>query len=224
MAVLYKAALSLILNSTTDTNTIQELLYTGSIEYCSSIHPPHMHMASKRAAREDDRQHQPDHLVDLEKEALMGQNSSDNDEQPVNSSIFTGQVKYLLVVSLALLYFLLPLPAVFSAGSYLSASSSSALSSLLDFSFSSSSSSTPCHSYGHGRPSPYFNSDDPSSHARGYRAIFGSEKIISSGAALFAKARPSLHAGPRDETYNHKIEQAFLKVPNNESCIAASRR
>lgn len=171
-------------------------------------------MVPKMDQREDDRQ-----LQGLEKEALMGQNEQQievSTDQATATSTSSGQVKYLVAVSLALLYFLVPLPAVFNAGNYLSASSSSALSSLLDFSFSSS---APCH-HGHG------SSDDLDSfslHGKGYRAIFGHQHK-NRDSAFYAKGRPSLHTGPRDHTYNSKIEQAFLKVPNNESCIAASRR
>jgi hypothetical protein len=177
-------------------------------------------MALKLDHREDDRPLPEDHL---EKQALV-MARSDEQQQPEDvtaqstTSTSSGQVRYLVAVSLALLYFLVPLPAVFNAGNYLSASSSSAFSSLLDLSFSSS---APCH-HGHGRASSS-SSDDSSLHGRGYRAIFG-QQHKNRDTAFYAKGRPSLHAGPRDDTYNSKIEQAFLKVPNNESCIAASRR
>lgn len=131
-----------------------------------------------------------------------------------SSSSPTLRIKYLVIAGLVLAYFVLPLPAVLSVGTYLSASSSSALSSLLS---SLSSSHIPCHlsEYnGHGRAG-----SDLSPHARGYKAIFGSQRN-----AVYAKGRPSLHASARSDAYNQKIEEAFLKVPNNESCIAASRR
>lgn len=130
-----------------------------------------------------------------------------------SSSSPTLRIKYLVIAGLVLAYFVLPLPAVLSVGTYLSASSSSALSSLLS---SLSSSHIPCHSIysEHER-----SADDLHCHARGYKAIFGSQRN-----AVYAKGRPSLHASARSDAYNQKIEEAFLKVPNNENCIAASRR
>jgi len=160
----------------------------------------------------DDRQQE--RPFDLEKDALIVQSEAAPKSEDTPPS---GHLKYLLAVSLALLYFVVPLPAVLSAGSYLSASSSSALSSLLDFSFSSSSvsSSPPCH-YAHRTSS--HGIDNFASHARGYGAIFGIDNHHHHTENT-AKGR-----SPRDDAYNSKIEQAFLKVPNNESCIAASRR
>lgn len=162
-------------------------------------------------------------MEDLEKDAVrVNEEAALSENTRHSTSLLSGHLKYLVAVSLLLVYILLPLPAVFSAGNYLSASSSSALSSLLDFSFSSSpSSSRPCHSR-HAYSTGDADSFDHHS-ARGYRAIFG-DSSKSHGNALYAKGRPSLHAGPRDSEYNSKIEHAFLQVPNNESCIAASRR
>lgn len=143
--------------------------------------------------------------------------------------------KYAVAVALFLVYFLLPVPAVFAVGHYLSASSSSALSSLISFSFPStssfsSSSSSSCHQSHHCPLRETAVDDDDqvheiSLHAKGYRAIFGAGSHHRANSnAFFAKGRPSFHAGPRTEEYNKNIEKTFLGIPNNESCIAASRR
>ncbi|KAK9898258.1 Zn-dependent exopeptidase [Cystobasidium minutum MCA 4210] len=152
----------------------------------------------------------------LSSEKVQQQVEAEDPEEGSSQESPRPRAKYLLIAGVVLLYFLIPVPAVLSAANYLSASSSSALSSLLN---SFSSSSLPCHFthhsfHGHRRPTE----DSSSHHAKGYKAIFGSQKN-----AFYAKGRPSLHAGPRDEAYNAKIEESFLKVPNNESCIAASR-
>jgi hypothetical protein len=138
-------------------------------------------------------------------------------------SFITGHLKYLIALSLLLVYLLVPLPAALQVGNYLSLTSIS--SSLLQ-PFSSSLTSSPCPHHEsidllHHPSFAHHQKLDAHDHARGYKAIFGSSS--RKNHAFFAKGRPSIHISPRNEEYNKKIEQAFLKVPNNESCLAASR-